>query len=425
MPTARRSPLSFVKKHPVWFAIALAVLLGAVYFIFGNQAPPPNYITATAEIGDINQNILATGKIEAKDSVNVGAEASGKITKLFVKLGDKVQKGDPIAQIDPLTQENELAIRDLTLLDSQTALESARAARLMRQSDIATAKTALELRQSELAAAERAHARLTDLIAIDAISQQEYADSNAKVTAAHAAVANARAALDSSQNALIVSETDIARAQSAIKRAENERSIAAKTLANTKVVAPIDGVVVSIPEKQGATINTAQSSPTIVTIAVLDTLRIAARLSEADVARATIGMPATFNLLGDPENTYTTTLDSIDPLPESSDGAIYYIGYLDVDNKDGKFLLQMTAQVNLIEQSAKNVLTVPAAALKNSDAGTIVRVLQQNGQVVDMPVVVGLNNRILAEIKSGLTAGDVVILGDDASEKSDRTPPML
>ena len=221
----------------------------------------------------------------------------------------------------------------------------------------------------------------------------------------------------------------------------------------------MSGTVVSITTEQGTTVNDNQSAPTIVTLADLSTVRINAQISEADVINVQAGMPVYFNIIGNPDTKYDATLKAIEPAPEvisetsSTDSAIYYVGYIEVPNNERRFRIDMTAQVYVIVNQAKNVLLIPAAALQPFSAGKsgrgnrpeksgnnsannkksnannadaknnqtnetnkyMVRVLKSDGSVVDTPVTVGINNRVNAQILSGLNAGDEVVLSEENS----------
>lgn len=84
--------------------IAVAVALA----IFWQRPPQQDYVTAPARLGDIENAVLATGRLDAIERVNVGARVSGEVKSLKVKLGDRVTKGQPIADIDDLQQRNDL-----------------------------------------------------------------------------------------------------------------------------------------------------------------------------------------------------------------------------------------------------------------------------------------------------------------------------
>jgi macrolide-specific efflux system membrane fusion protein len=147
-----------------------------------------------------------------------------------------------------------------------------------------------------------------------------------------------------------------------------------------------------------------------------------------------------FTILGDPDKRYYATLRAIEPAPESiatdsstsSSTAIYYNGLFDVPNPDGQLRIDMTAQVYIVLAEAKHALSIPAAALSKSDGSgrQTVQVVGADGRPQTRNVMVGLNNRVNAQILSGLTLGEKVVLGeasaDDSSTRksNNRRPPM-
>ena len=99
-------------------ALATAVVTGG-YFFMSDSTPKTTYLTETVQRGDIEKNVVATGSIESINTVDVGAQVSGKVTKLHVALGQQVKKGDLIAEIDSTTQINTLNTRKAALASYQ------------------------------------------------------------------------------------------------------------------------------------------------------------------------------------------------------------------------------------------------------------------------------------------------------------------
>ncbi|MEJ6067195.1 efflux RND transporter periplasmic adaptor subunit, partial [Psychrobacter sp. 16-Bac2893] len=216
--------------------------------------------------------------------------------------------------------------------------------------------------------------------------------------------------------------------------------------------APMSGTVVSVTTEQGTTVNANQSAPTIVTLADLSTVRINAQISEADVINVKAGLPVYFNIIGNPDQKYDSILKAIEPAPEkisdtsSTDAAIYYVGYIEVPNTERRFRIDMTAQVYIVINQAKDALLIPSAALQptgktgksknsknlttknttaNADSDSTatmanVRVLKADGTVVEQTVKVGINNRVNAEILSGLKKGDEVILSEEGPDSGSK-----
>ena len=437
-----------------WGIIALVIIaLGFLaYKTFKPKEVMPNYLTATAEIGDIENNVMASGKVKALNTVDVGAQVSGEVTRLFVEVGDEVQKGDLIAQIDQVTQKNSLSNEQASLEQSEAGLQSARAESLSRQAGLKSAQADLASRQAELRQAQADFSRLQGLLAIDAISQQDYDTQGTKLQTAQAAVANARAAIDTAKAAIATTAANINSQQAALRKSQTNVSTAQEDLSYTTIRAPMSGTVVSVTTEQGTTVNANQTAPTIVTLADLSTVRINAQISEADVINVKAGLPVYFNIIGNPDRKYDAILKAIEPAPEkisdtsSTDAAIYYVGYIEVPNTERRFRIDMTAQVYIVINQAKDALLIPSAALQpagktgksknsknvstkntvtNVDSDSTatmanVRVLKADGTVVEQAVKVGINNRVNAEILSGLKKGDEVILSEEGPDSGSK-----
>ncbi|RYX91795.1 MAG: macrolide transporter subunit MacA [Comamonadaceae bacterium] len=376
-----------LEKIPkLWRYVLAVVVLAAIAYgiklVFFPAAKPPAYVTATATTGDIEQTVLATGTLQAFKQVSVGAQASGQVKLLTVALGDTVKKGQLIAEIDSLKQENDVR-------NTEAALQSAQATLLSRQAS---------LKQAELT-----FKRQQELLALDAISREAYEQ--------------AEATLNTTRADIKTSEAQIAQARIAADTSK-------VNLGYTKILAPMDGVVVAIVTQQGQTVNANQSAPTIIKLALLDTITVKAQISEADVIRVKAGQKVYFTILGSPEKRYYTTLRTVEPAPDSiltdtatsssSASAIYYNGLLDVPNADGALRISMTAQVYIVLNEAKDVLTIPSSALgtRGRKGVQTVRVINAEGTPEPREVKVGINNNVTAQITEGLKEGDKVIVSE-------------
>lgn len=353
----------------------------------------PGLLTAEVRTTDIEQTVVATGTLEAYKQVSVGAQVSGQVTKLYVDFGDQVKLGDMIAEIDSLTQQNDLA-------NTKAALANTKAQRAVQ---MATLKRV-----------QLAFARQKSMLAQNASSREDYEIAEADLNTARAQVA----ALDAQ-----------------IQQAQIQVSTAEVDLGYTKITAPIDGTVVGVVVKEGQTVNSAQSAPTIVKVAQLDQMTVRAEISEADVVNLKPGLPVYFTILGEPGKRYNASLRMIEPAPDSintsdtssgassgttTDTAVYYIGVFDVPNPDGKLRIAMTTEVNIVLDSAKGVPSLPVSALGNAnrDGSYTVQVLGKGGKVEQRDIRTGLENSISAQVLEGLEVGDKVVLGDAAAGSS-------
>ena len=375
------------------FLVVLVLIAAGGYVWWHFRAKPDEagaikYITAEVKKGDIAQTVLASGSIQPFKSVKVGAQVSGEISALSVKIGDKVKTGDPIAEIDASTQQN--------TRDSAAA-------------SLASSKAALAAAQAKLREAQQNFNR-----------QQEMVKKGAA----------ARESLDSAQATLKSAQSAVEQAKADIRKSQLELDNAGLRLGYTSVTAPMDGVVISVAVEKGQTVNAVQDSPTLVTLAQTNTMTVEAEIAEADVGAVQPGMAAYFTLLGADKTRYEGKLKSIDPAPlatsknttttsSSNDTAVYYYGKMDVPNADGKLRIGMTANMVINVREAKDVLTIPMTALQTNSAGADeVQVMGADGKPQPREVKLGINDGVNTEVTEGLTAGEQVVVSSGSGEGS-------
>jgi macrolide-specific efflux system membrane fusion protein len=172
----------------------------------------------------------------------------------------------------------------------------------------------------------------------------------------------------------------------------------------------------------------AQTAPTILKLANLDTITVKAEISEADVTKVKPGQKVYFTILGEPDSRHYSTLKAIEPGPKSSSSstttssttstsssssAIYYNGLFDVPNPDRKLRVSMTAQVAIVLSEAKQVLSIPVSALRNKskDGRQAVKVLVA-GVPQERTIKAGISNNVSVQVTDGLREGDLVVIGD-------------
>lgn len=407
--------MTSLNKNKSWwagwrlFAIlgVLALASWGIYAKFIKKAPAPEVITAEVERTNLEDTVLASGTIKSERDVNVGAQVSGQIKRLLVDLGDQVKQGQLLAEIDSTTQTNTLrnAEAQVALLQAQLQAKEA----LFRQAEIT-------------------YQRQQGLFKLDAGSKAE---------------------LDSAEATQATTRADINALQAQIKQANISVDTARVNLGYTRILAPIDGVVTGVIAEEGRTVNAVQSAPTIIKLSRLDSVLIKAQISEADVVRVKPGLPVYFTILGEPQKRYEAKLRAIEPSPESEQvdtstktttttsssttAAVYYNGLFEVPNPDGKLRVAMTAQVFIVLAKADDVLAIPASALgkrNRKDDTYTVRVLEGEPgaqRVSDRQVKVGLNNRVQAQVLSGLKEGERVVVGEASAGGSggSRRPPGM
>lgn len=366
-----------------WVIAALVVAAaGGGYWYMNRGADKPVLITAQTVRMDIEESVLASGMVHALNTVEVGAQVSGQLQHLHVALGDRVTKGQLLAEIDPQQQKN--------------ALDNAQAG------------------LANVQAQKRAKEALLKQYQLELTRQQRMRDRDA----------SAQADLESAEAQVATTKAEIAALEAQIIQARTEVDTAQVDLGYTQISAPIDGVVVDIETKEGQTIISAQTVPTILTLAVLDTITVKAEISEADVGKVRPGMEVYFTTLGGTKR-HQSTLRAIEPGPTtdiddstsaSSADAIYYNGLFDLANLDHALRIGMTAQATIVLNRAQNALCIPASALGpvGADGRGTIAVLRGETQE-QIPIRVGISDKVHVQILEGLQDGDVIVVSDSSA----------
>ncbi|ELC2884162.1 efflux RND transporter periplasmic adaptor subunit [Campylobacter coli] len=374
-----------MKNRVVLIVVILALFGVGAYFIFFNDNEKITYLTQKVKKIDISQTIEAVGKVYAKDQVDVGAQVSGQIIKLYVDVGSHVKQGDLIAQIDKDKQQNDLDI-------TKAQLESAKA-------NLESKKVALEIASKQYQREQKLYAAKASSLENLEIQKNNYYSLKASVAELNAQVIQLEITLKNAQ----------------------------KDLGYTTITAPMDGVVINVAVDEGQTVNANQNTPTIVRIANLDQMEVRMEIAEADVGKIKIGTELDFSLLSDPQKTYRASIASIDPADtevsdssssyssssSSSSNAIYYYAKFYVQNKDNFLRIGMSIQNEIVIASVKDVIAVPTYAIKNDAKGYYVEILQ-NQKAVKKYVKFGIKDSINTQILEGVDENEELIISSSA-----------
>ncbi|MDR3466028.1 MAG: efflux RND transporter periplasmic adaptor subunit [Xanthobacteraceae bacterium] len=397
-------------KRKTWVAVVGGLVVVAVAAAWwtgrASVASTKDLVTVKAAKGDVLVEVVAAGTLKPSRLVAIGAQVSGRLTSLKVKVGQRVAAGDEIAQIDPVTRQNDL-------LSAQASLDAGKAQKIEKEATLSLAETALERQRNTYS--QRASSK-SDLDSAEATVKQ----TRAQIAALEAQIAGYGIAVETAK----------------------------VNLGYTRITAPIDGTVLAVTTQEGQTVNAVQSAPTIVVLGQLDVMTIRAEISEADVVRVSPGQSVYFTILGDQGHRYAATLNEIEPAPESvkndssfgtsgtvsstsssttsstSTSAIYYNGVFSVPNPDGRLRTYMTAEVHISIGKADGVLCVPSSALgeRAADGTFPVKVLKDN-RVVVRNLRIGLNDRNKAQVLAGLVEGEDVVV--DVLSQSDSEPKSM
>ena len=366
------------KKKIILIAVSIAVVAGAGFWLFGSSKAQHKvtYETAVVTRGEISESITATGTIEPVTEVEVGTQVSGIIDKIYADYNSVVTKGQLIAEMDRVTLQSEVA--------SQRAAYNG-------------AKAEYEYQQKNYERNRGLHEK--QLISDTDYEQSVYNYEKAKSN------------YESSQASL----------------AKAERNLSYAT-----ITSPIDGVVINRAVEEGQTVASGFETPTLFTIAAdLTQMQVVADVDEADIGGVEEGQRVSFTVDAYPNDTFEGTVTQIRLGEDSSTSSgsstsstvVTYEVVISAPNPDLKLKPRLTANVTIYTLDRKDVLSVPARALRFTPERPLIgendivkdcesphKLWTREGNTFTAhPVTVGISNGINTEIISGISEGATIV----------------
>ncbi|MBV9947669.1 MAG: efflux RND transporter periplasmic adaptor subunit [Myxococcales bacterium] len=316
----------------------VAVVGGGLFWSAKHRpAPPPRFVTAQVELGDVIEKVQATGTVQPLLQVNVGAQVNGRVTQVFVDFNSVVKKGDVLAEIDPLIYGTQVSAQAANLASQRALLAQARASTESSRAQMETARIAFErterLYQANLASRSDLDTAKGNYDSVKA----QYEASAANVESQHAAIAAQTAQLSQST----------------------------ANLGYTKIYSPVDGVVVTRGIDPGATVVASFQAPVLFVIAQdLRKMRVLADVDEADVGKVREGMSADCVVDAFPGDVFHGVVSQIRYNPNNVSGVVTYPAVVEVQNPEEKLRPGMTATITVRSREAHGVPRLPNAALR-------------------------------------------------------------
>ena len=431
---ADAAPRSAARKRKMRWAIGGSVALVLVIAAIAGSAllRPKKSNSSALETAPVSSRsihvvVSGTGSSTPRKSVSVNPKISGTVTKLYVSVGDKVQKGDKLYRIsgdDVATQ----------LLKAEAALVQSKQGRVQALQTLQEAKARVYSARTDQIQAQQDYGDLKSLPSTTTGIGHKLRLANRKVASAKKSVKSAKISQSAAYLGVDAANADVASAQQSYDDA-------VQATKDTLVTAPIDGVVTAVPISVGSDVaagstssssgssgsstgssasgssssSSSSSGGTSITIAKLDNLMVEVSISEVDIRMVSVGQTASVTFDARSGVVFAGTVHSVSPNGTTSSGVVNYAVDLYLKKKDARLKPDMTATADISTASAENVLAVPSPAVKTKSGEKYVVVLQAGGATKDQPVTVGLSDDSYTEIKSGLSEGQTVVTGSGTS----------
>ena len=273
--------------------------------------------------GSISATVSATGSVNPVEMVDVGTQVSGTLKEIYVDYNSRVTKGQLVATLDT----------DML----QSRVDEAKASLALAQARVTSAR-------ASAADADRTFKRNKELWSRNLIARSELDAAETKLSLARASLAE--------HNAQVV------QARASLKQAET-------SLGYARIVSPVDGVVIARKVDVGQTVAASLQTPTLFSIARdLTRMQIEASVDEADIGRIAEGQKAICRFDAWPDTTFEGTVTQVRLKSTVVSNVVTYTVIIRVDNSELKLKPSMTANVTIVTEEKKDVLRVPAAALR-------------------------------------------------------------
>ncbi len=302
----------------------IALVLGTTC-IANFNANKITYQTKKLEQCTITDVVEASGTINPVNTFSVGSTVSGLMKEIYVDFNSEVKKGQLLAQIDPA--------------NFQASVEQNRA-------QINNAEANLAKLNAQLVMAEKTYNRYKNLYAKNFIARSE---------------------LDQAESDYLAQKAAIGAQRASIAQARATYNTAMTNLGYTKIIAPVDGTIISRDIDVGQPVAASFQAPELFKIAQdLTKMQIEVNVSEADIGRVKEGQDVEYNLDGYPDSTFYGKVTQVRLDSTTTSNVVTYTVIVSVSNEDLKLKPGMTANVSIITKRSENVMCAPSIALKYS-----------------------------------------------------------
>ena len=363
-----------IKKR---ITIPAVVVLASVCFLFFHQGNKIQYQTKELQKCTITQVVEASGTINPVNIVSVGSTVSGLMKAIYVDYNSEVKKGQLLAQIDPATFQAQVD---------------------QNQAQINNAEANLAKLNAEMVYAQKTYQRYKNLYDKNFIARSE---------------------LDKAESEYLAKKASISAQRASISQARASLNTSMTNLGYTKIIAPVDGTIIKRAIDVGQPVAASFQAPELFTIAQdLKKMQIEVNVSEADIGKVKTGQEVDYTLDGYPDSIFHGEVTQVRLDSTTTSNVVTYTVIVSVDNEDLKLKPGMTANVSIITSQNKDVLCVPAVALKYSPEATGQKYKEQGVWVLEknepirIPIKEGASDDSNVQIITNkLKVGDKVIVG--------------
>jgi len=398
--------------------------------------------TAKIERGPVRQSVTSTGKIVSNLDVEIKCKASGEVVKLPFDISQAVKKGDLLLELDPRDEQQRVRQAEATVRASQARLINARESLALADEKLKTdrqrADAALTAAQARARDARAKTDRTRELLGKKLASLEEAETAETAAAQAAAEAENAATGLEELKNQARTLEQARQQIRIAEAQVDNDQvslDLARQRLTETRVVAPVDGVVTQRAVQIGQIISSGISNvgggTTALVVSDLSRIFVLAAVDESDIGQVRPGQRVKVTVDAYRNREFAGEVMRISPRGVNVSNVVTFEVKIEITARDKELLRpEMTATVEVLIDERSDALLAPSDALFRRGGKTWVTLQAADGAKTDREVGVGISDGRKTEILSGLTAGETVLVqGSDSKWNGQGQrpsgPPMM
>lgn len=355
--------------------------------------------------GDLNASVAASGQFQPNTIVTIRPDSNmptRKIVKIDVVEGQRVRAGQPLAEIESTGLDLTLKVDMASLQSARVKLDNLKAK--PADMDLAAAQAALTQAQVSVSTQQENYANMKALADKGLASRNQLSDAERQLASAQASYDASRL---SYQNTKAQSQQDVISAQdAAVAQADYDMQMAKLILDSAVIRSPMAGMVAEVLVNVGDLVS---PSTAVATVVNPDPMWLQAQVNENDMAQVKVGQTAVVTPSSYPDLQFAGKVTQIDQHAQVVNNVSVFSATIEVPNRGGKILWGMNADAEISVLSLKNVLTLPALAIKSNNGSPQVTIMD-GGKMVAWDVQSGATDGTRTQIVAGLDEGQEVVV---------------
>jgi HlyD family secretion protein len=416
----------------VLIALLLVLVAGGVFAsIRMKDRATVTVQTGRVSSGDLTAQVTASGEIKPKNYINLGANAMGIITAIYVKEGDHVRRNQVVASLESVQAQADVQSQKAAVNSALADSAAAEAGQKSTEDSVITGQATLDRSKADLDKAKMDYDRAKDLFGSKLIAKQDFEAKQAAYDSAQASVRESQARLAQAKTQVTQAGAQVAATQRRVAQAQAVLTRYDDMLAKHNSVAPLDGVVTNLPVRVGESvvmgIQNAQGS-TIMTIADMSQITAEVKVDETDIVNVKLGQQATITVDAIPNKTFqghvteigntailrSTGLAASQSAVSSQEAKDFKV-VVAIDNPNDELRPGLSCTAKVTTATRKNVLTIPIQALTVRQRGDLEPPKKGNVQAASQ------NDAAAQKAKKEELTGVFVVKGDKAEFKKVET----